>query len=1004
MTSSISQHDFFKNNNIKWFPILLVNKHPVEIKHDCYKRLSVKDGTITYAPNFTEFKTIDYTTLQQRQDLFGGIPFNAIDTYEIAQIDIDTPNICQEWLKTILSNTPYYKSVSKPYGYHIFVRLSDFQPTKTTYQFKSVFPLINGDELAEDFDNAENYYRVMPDEDAGKLELLTGKWGYINKDTEIINADKKIIDILNIADCLVSTNNKIQKTRPIDDPPAYTEHVETPLLEQKDASKPSFVENEIRLHMLNISQNYIDCYDDHIKIINAILRTGYETIAMECMNRSTNDKNKDLTKEYEKFKNSKLYDIKPATLFYYSQISNREQFFKIHQQYQYHQLRENGRKYLFDLVSNAKTIHCQYIDPNLILNVLDDEMKDYFTTLLDATKGRTIIPKILHLQSPMGTGKTTMMKTFFKTYPLCSVLYCSPRRTFSNDVHADLQYSGFHHYKNLKQYQKNNDGDIPTRIICQIESLHKLKGQTYDIVIVDEIESDLSQLLSVDTNKKIFDNTLIFERFINDAKLVVCLDAFLSSHSQKIIEEIKPQTTTITIQNTYKTKQDWIAVENDKLKTLYDKALADIELGNKIVFVSGIKKVAIDFKNKVLEQFPNTKILLYTADTDDKDKQFNDINNEWIKYDVLVYSTVITCGVSFDPEIPHFDMLYAYISPNGASTRDLHQSLQRVRKFKTNKLEFCVDKNIYIIDKPYISTDYEETRTNVMNNIELKRKTNTITQSLPTWAIHNSVHNHYLENLNTVLPLGMFCEYLRFQGYTIRYCDYSNGLKMDAYAMFIQSTDAYEESKMTKEEYKNLQNNSFDLTETQKFKIRHYEFEQSLDFLELTNEDKTTLYKNLRTKTEHLKMMFKPEKVIDDDTLRKIQIDAGKLEVVDLTSSIVKIQYKKIQELCVILRCPTVYELEYTSDTLLKNHDRLLKWIAESEHLFNCRKTRGDEPLRYVNSIIKNITRDFCGLEVEGKRTSVKKNGEKNNIWKYTNMKTKNGKNKELYQLFKTLE
>lgn len=943
-----TQIDFFNNNkDLKWFPILLVKKTPIEIRHDCYFRYK-KDGTPTYIPNFTEFTSINEKQLLQRQEYFGGqLPYNAIDTYKIAQIDIDTPNINQDWLNALLNSTPYYKSLTKEYGYHIFVKLNDFNADKITYHFKTVF----------DEDDAFEKCSISPDK--GKVELLTGKWGYIHSNTKIHNAEKPIIELSNISQFLVdySTFSKVRKTEKV------------PKTVPKDVGiYPHHIRQEIHEHMINISQEYIDDYNHHIKIVNAILRTGYEDIAYDCMMRSSNSSNKNLDNEFDKFKNSNLYDITDKTLFYYSKLSNEKQFLKIIRKYQYHQLREQGRRFFFNLNGITETINERYLPKNLITKYLKKDE-------------RTII----HIQSPMGTGKTTMVKHYLNKNRNAKVLYISPRRTFSNDVFSDLQSCGFQHYQFIDTYKKFNNNEIPPRIICQVESLHKIKNQSYEIVIIDEIESDLTQLIST-TNKVFFNTHVLFDRFIKDAKKVICMDAFLSKNSQDTINNIKPHTNTITIKNEYKTKNNWTAVEIDKYKELRTQAICDLELGKRIVFVSSVKKVARDFMSYIPKKYTSK---LYTGDSSDKDKRFDDVETEWTKLDVLVYTGVITCGVSFDPPNPHFDAIYCYLSPSGSSARDIHQSLQRVRQFKEKNLYFCVDKSNYVFNKDFISNDINEITHNTHELIKIKECHGI--NKLPEWAINNYVFNEYTKNINYIFQLPLFCEYLRVQGYKIIYCDYADGIRWDAHVNFLGG-DRYSPSKMTWQDYEHLQTRCYDLTTDEKHKIKCYEFERRFDWFE-KKIFLTILYKHFNTEKgiNVFNVMFKPDVYYED--MENISDN----EKTVLNTSVEQRQYEKINELVNILKCRKIYELNYDTFLLNKNQDKLLKWISEVEPYFNFRKTQGDEPVKYINSVIKYISETWCGLRVGGKKSSKMINGDKKNYYTYTN--TTNGK--DLYLLYK---
>ena len=99
-------------------------------------------------------------------------------------IDIDCRDISEE-VKSWLLKYPYYKSSTKPYGYHILVT-SKFKPTKRKYDFLQRY--------------------------GSKIELLCGLWSFAPKDGVVYNAD-------------ASTDMDISEDMLVNKRATFTEHV-----------------------------------------------------------------------------------------------------------------------------------------------------------------------------------------------------------------------------------------------------------------------------------------------------------------------------------------------------------------------------------------------------------------------------------------------------------------------------------------------------------------------------------------------------------------------------------------------------------------------------------------------------------------------------------------------------------------------------------------------------------------------------------------------------------
>jgi hypothetical protein len=161
MTSS-KTIDFCNANDIEWFPInLTINgakKDLNPINHKLYNFIR---------PDLHDFS--DKDLIRARQHLFASSPelftHLCINTKTVFHIDIDTPEYSQGF-DNMMFHCPYFKSMTKSYGRHIFIRAeSDFVPESTRMQFSN--------------------------DGKGEVELLCGQGSYAP--LEMINADKPIM-------------------------------------------------------------------------------------------------------------------------------------------------------------------------------------------------------------------------------------------------------------------------------------------------------------------------------------------------------------------------------------------------------------------------------------------------------------------------------------------------------------------------------------------------------------------------------------------------------------------------------------------------------------------------------------------------------------------------------------------------------------------------------------------------------------------------------------------
>lgn len=950
------QTTFLNKNSIKWMPLVwqrdgdkIKRKLPAPINLKCYKRLN-KKNQVCYTPNYTEFKTIEDGVLQQRQSFMEMMDIDAlgVDTYDVFQIDVDTPHINQEFLKNLLENTPYHKSLTKSYGYHIFIKVIDWTPPKARLQFKKSFIDPDGDKID-----------IVTDEN-GDVELLCGQWGYLNASQRIENADKPILEVTeeDITRLLQLPSTKNTKEQ------AHTVEVKTNNTVSSHHEE-TFHPDEITEHTQNIAQKFIDTHDDCFKIVVVLLKYGYTTLAEKTLFRSSNTKNKNLHHVFEDWKQAPNNMLNISTLFYYSKISNAQKFNTILRKYRSICLPKKHRNELFELRTITKTLHTRYLP------------RDLFTTTL------TNEPQIISVKSHLGTGKTTVIKCFLKANPNLRVLYTAPRVAFAENIYGDLKECGFTLYTDLRKLKKGEP--LPSKIIIQTESLHRVMGETYDIIVADEIESVLKQLTSKDTNKRITDTYKVFQQIISSTKHIVLLDAFLTEHSIRTIQNIKPNVVTHSIVNTFQ-PYERKAFELKDLPTLVEQASHQVYRKRERIVIITLSKTDGDFINTYFQKTdkdgfkPNVKY--YYGRMNQNDKNFQNVESEWSNVDVLIYTPIITCGVNYDPPVPTFHTLYVWATPGSAVARDLFQSTLRVRKLIHNTCYFAVSRRNY---------HYQHRMTD-MNEIGYDNIKHALTQqqhiiaqlgfnidTIYEWGLNNMAFKLNEEAVCKKYLLEMIYEYFMLCGYEIiPFQDKPKFYKQEKAGEF--DPGEYEDIKeLYPIDYVYFQRNPYNLTEQNKLEMKKYEFLQVFDMDKVKNVkigdkniDDKTAQQSFWNFTQYGKrmdnMLCELHESMDDFYRRVEETNEHRFDVfMDMDF----LKKQSLQRVLNVLNVKHSWDLQYDGTQIDDKLTELTAILTEDRNLWKFRKAQGSNVKTWINGCIKCMVKDWLGCEVMRKRVSI---------------------------------
>jgi hypothetical protein len=347
--------------------------------------------------------------------------------------------------------------------------------------------------------------------------------------------------------------------------------------------------------------------------------------------------------------------------------------------------------------------------------------------------------KLIAIQSEKGTGKTSnLFETLFNNENTIiddntSILFISSRITFGYKLLGDLEEYGFELYSNIKEqhiYSK--------RIICQVDSLMRLEKDKYDIIIIDECETLARYITSTHFTKNPKANLIVsmLEMRIADANQVYIMDADLSdrciNYYSKIVN-LKNMSDFHLIINNYKPYMEYTLIYSH-YSTWLKKILMFIESDKKLVIAMASNAKAKDLNKKIIETFPEKKVLFIHKETTDEDKRslLLNVNEEWIKYDIIIYTPSVCMGVSFDI-INHFDNIFAYGCHESLGAQEWCQMIHRVRSPKNKEIFISIDNykdydeqehNVdYTIVEKMLCSDYYLTHYDLHNNVIPKKIT-----------------------------------------------------------------------------------------------------------------------------------------------------------------------------------------------------------------------------------------------------------------------------------------
>ncbi len=334
------------------------------------------------------------------------------------------------------------------------------------------------------------------------------------------------------------------------------------------------------------------------------------------------------------------------------------------------------------------------------------------------------------LRGGMGTGKTTTAGQYLsdvrKDYPEAKILAISFRKMLCQKYAEDFD---------LELYS-DELGDLYDRSIAvQLDSLERLaekakEGQlninaSYEVIILDEVESILHHLNSSTMKNRLNTVFQILFHLIRECCVLLCCDADMgkrtynfarSLRSRKVI--IQDGTTDMKIPNLQIHLNRHVAIETEFYDYLgeyewLENLIESLFSGKRIFFFSNnrihmaeireyIRNRTEEFGDTLAKNNPNDPRIDFFRDlnsnimiidgqsSDTEKKRLSDCNELWQTKQMVMISPTVGAGIDFCPEKPYFHEAYGYASSNSCSARGINQMRGRVRELIDGKCHMFI--------------------------------------------------------------------------------------------------------------------------------------------------------------------------------------------------------------------------------------------------------------------------------------------------------------------------
>eukprot|EP00798_Chlamydomonas_sp_ICE-L_P032371 gene32372-biopygen2129 len=351
--------------------------------------------------------------------------------------------------------------------------------------------------------------------------------------------------------------------------------------------------------------------------------------------------------------------------------------------------------------AGALHVNSKYIDIDACL-----EMKQAVDVWLDPERKDV---NTLSVRSPMGSGKSTMLDALLERVGEDkTVLVVTYRQSLALEHKRKLARKGFVSYLDADVTPQDlRRRDKTPRVICQIESLHRLAEHPcmryltsgFDIIVLDEVESLLRHFLSPTVVTPLAEMRGLADTLNATTTGVVTMDATWGSVTKEFLKQAGLRN--LLVVNDYRSTENARTFSISKDEVTWSAQIRDdITAGRNVVVVSLSQERAMQVHKVALDTFDDPKdaarlCLLHTSKTADSVKaKLIDVDALWSSKRIVVYTPTISAGIDFSTE--HFDRMYLYLCPGSTGPMGALQMTGRVRHLVDTDVRTLVAKNMRV--------------------------------------------------------------------------------------------------------------------------------------------------------------------------------------------------------------------------------------------------------------------------------------------------------------------
>lgn len=329
--------------------------------------------------------------------------------------------------------------------------------------------------------------------------------------------------------------------------------------------------------------------------------------------------------------------------------------------------------------------------------VLPEENMNMIETI-DQTTFNTDKKYIVH-NIGMGGGKTAQTITYLKDHH--DFLWIAPNRALASNTKKRFEDEQIHiqHYEGLTTKQKK-DGELnhcKELIIC-LNSLHYLNTKTYQVLVIDEIETLIDKFQgnfmcgkTPNVNLKL-EIWQIFINLFRRADKVILLDAFITTKTLNLIKAIEGNLNQVAVFKRVHEPQTRTINYHTNFEMSIHSAIEKIKNGSKVFIFYPFKNANKKFGSmeqifQLIKEQTGKDGIYYNADVCDTTKaELRNVNEAWDKRNFVITNNILTCGVNY--EGLDFDYKFLFIAPHNVP-RDIIQVSYRARYLSTGQIFVC---------------------------------------------------------------------------------------------------------------------------------------------------------------------------------------------------------------------------------------------------------------------------------------------------------------------------